>query len=66
MKSATSAMLCGSKSVAALVVGALFGVSARSLQNGIAPRASCMGLTGLTLPDAQILERHAKRRVIAT
>lgn len=60
MQSARMAVLRGSVSVAALLVGALFGVSSSLAANGIAPRASCTSLTGLTPPNAQILSATQK------
>ena len=55
MKSARMAILRGSVSAAALLVSALFGVPTALAANGIAPRASCISLTRLKLPDTQIL-----------
>jgi hypothetical protein len=55
MKSATTTILRGSVSLAALLASALVGVSGVAAANGVAPRASCASLTGLTLPNAQIL-----------
>jgi feruloyl esterase len=60
MKSARTAFLQGSVSVAALLVSALFGPSSALAANGVAPRASCASLTGLTLPNAQILTATPK------
>jgi feruloyl esterase len=60
MKSARTAILRSSVSVAALLVSALFGVSGAFAANGIAPQATCTSLTGLTLPGAQILSATPK------
>ena len=51
----TTAILRRSVSAAALLVSVSFGVPSALAANGTAPRASCTSLTGLTLPDAQIL-----------
>ena len=57
---ARMAILRRSVSAAALLVSALFGVPTALAANGIAPRASCISLTGLTLPDTQILSATQK------
>jgi hypothetical protein len=62
MKCARTAILQGSVSIAALVATAFVGThtSASAASSGIAPRASCAGLTGLTLPQTQILSTTQK------
>src|SRR5207342_1689414 len=60
MKSARTAFLQGSASVAALLASAVLGASSTLAANGVAPRASCASLTGLTLPNTQILSATQK------
>ena len=59
MRCARTTILQGSVSIAALVVSAFVG-GASATSPGIAPRMSCASLTGLTLPQTQISERHSK------
>ncbi len=65
MPFARTAFLHGSVSVvalraSALLAGALLGASGALAANGVAPRASCASLTGLTLPNTQILSATQK------
>jgi len=60
MKTARTAILHGSASVAALLASALVGLSSAPAANGVAPRTSCASLTGLALPNTQILSATQK------
>jgi hypothetical protein len=60
MTSARTAFLQGSVSVAALLATALLGASGSLAANGVAPRLSCASLTGLALPNTQILSATQK------
>jgi Tannase and feruloyl esterase len=61
MRSARTAILQRSVSVATLIASAFVGAqSASTASPGIAPRMACASLTGLTLPQTQILSATQK------
>jgi Tannase and feruloyl esterase len=60
MRCARTAMLQGSVSVAALLGGVFVGAESASAAGPVVPRASCASLTGLTLPQTQILSATQK------